>query len=89
MITENVLLALSLSDVKLDEDSSEDTGGRKECEVRVVCGGHDKVLTVQRKFIMHSTHKLIPSVMREEKGEKANYRKGGPDLTSSMSGTST
>lgn len=69
-ITENVLLVLSLRDIRLDGNSSEDTGSRRECEVRIVCSGHDKALTVQKKFIVHSTHKLIQSLMREDNGEK-------------------
>lgn len=38
--------------------------------MRIVCSGHDKALTVQKKFIVHSTHKLIQSLMREDNGEK-------------------
>jgi len=64
-----VLLVLSLGDIRLDGDSSEDTG-RRECKERVVCSGHDKALTAQKKFIMHSTHEPIRSLMREENGEE-------------------
>lgn len=84
-MTENMLIALSLSDIKLSEDSSEDTGTGRECEVRVVCSGHEKALTVQKKFIMHGTHKLIQSVTRDENRQKGNYRKGSADLISTMS----